>query len=200
MFLPLSAKHIIGPLIIIIAACVVHFMFPSLAQQWLVYDRFALQGFETWRLISGSLVHTNTNHLMLNVAAIVLLWAIHGHYYQPFTFVKLFIFCSVIGNVCLYYLSPNLIWYVGLSGPLHGIFIWGCLVDIRQKEKTGWLLLAGVAIKLGYEQIYGPSADMRDLIDANVAVDAHLYGAIAGLLAYALSSLSRPVVTSSNTK
>lgn len=77
--------------------------------------------------------------------------------------------------------SPDLIWYAGLSGALHGIFAWGACVDIKEKMKSGWLLLIGLAIKVGYEQIDGSSEQVANLIDAKVAVDAHLFGALTGI-------------------
>jgi membrane associated rhomboid family serine protease len=65
---------------------------------------------------------------------------------------------------------------------LHGLFVWGACFDILNKEHTGWLLLIGVAIKLGYEQLGGDTQAIAELIGASVAVDAHLYGAVSGLI------------------
>jgi rhomboid family GlyGly-CTERM serine protease len=73
-------------------------------------------------------------------------------------------------------------WYVGLSGVLHGLFVIGAYFDIRQKLKTGWVMLLGVWVKVIYEQIFGASADVAKLIEANVAVDAHLFGTITGCI------------------
>ena len=57
----------------------------------------------------------------------------------------------------------------------------GALRDIQLKMTTGWLLLAGLLIKVSFEQWQGPDAQLAQLIDASVAIDAHLYGVIAGL-------------------
>ena len=59
-------------------------------------------------------------------------------------------------------------------------------MDIRKGLRSGWLLLAGVAVKLGYEQYTGSSDGVADLINATVAVDAHLYGALSGALIFLL--------------
>ena len=69
---------------------------------------------------------------------------------------------------------------------LHGIFAWGACVDIKEKMKSGWLLLIGLAIKVGYEQIDGSSEQVANLIDAKVAVDAHLFGALTGIAIFLL--------------
>ena len=71
-----------------------------------------------------------------------------------------------------------------MSGVLHGFFVWGALLDIKHHEKTGYLLLIGVVAKILHEQFYGASADVELLIGATVATDAHLYGAIGGLVVF----------------
>ncbi len=76
--------------------------------------------------------------------------------------------------------------YVGLSGVLHSLFVWGALKDIANNEKTGFFLFMGIWLKVIYEQIKGPSPEIAELINASVAIDAHLYGAIAGTLYFVL--------------
>lgn len=51
-------------------------------------------------------------------------------------------------------------------------------------EKTGWLIVAGVLIKVTYEQFYGASSSLEKTINAPVIVDGHLYGALSGLFAF----------------
>tara|TARA_E500000331_G_scaffold290512_2_gene286557 strand:- start:40 stop:255 length:216 start_codon:yes stop_codon:yes gene_type:complete len=47
---------------------------------------------------------------------------------------------------CLY--SAALILYAGLSSALHGIFVWGMVRDFEKGDKTAWILLVGLVIKL----------------------------------------------------
>ena len=75
-----------------------------------------------------------------------------------------------------------------MSGVLHGVFIFGALMDIKNKDKTGYLLFIGVWLKIADEQYSGASQDVAELIGANIAIDAHLWGAIGGLL-FSLSYL-----------
>ncbi len=51
----------------------------------------------------------------------------------------------------IWWWCPQTQWYMGLSGALHGLFVWGALQDIRYRRHSGWLMLAGVAIKLGVD-------------------------------------------------
>ena len=187
--LPFSPKYSFGPLLLAICA-IAAFMFEPLSGEWLAYDRYAIQGLETWRILTGNIVHTNGPHLLLNLAGLTLLWALHGEHYRVGRFLKVFVWCSIGTSVGLYFFAENLIWYAGLSGALHGMFVWGACMDINNKVHSGWLLLAGVGVKIGYEQLAGSSAQVAALIDAKVAVDAHLFGAISGLIIFTLMWLT----------
>lgn len=186
--LPVKPQFSFGPLILAVV-CLLLFLAGESVTDMLAYDRYALESLETWRLISGNLVHTNIYHLLLNMAGLTLLWALHGEHYRPVTFLKLFVWCAMGTSLSIYFLSPQLIWYVGLSGALHGIFVWGACMDILHKVRSGWLLLAGVTAKILFEQTQGSSEDVANLIGASVAIDAHLYGAVCGALLFLLMLL-----------
>lgn len=184
--LPLKPQQFLGPLCLCLLASLA-VMFNSDVINIGVYHHNLISQWELWRLISGHLLHTNLNHYLLNVAAVILLWALHGHFYQGVSYLKLFVFCCLICSAGMFYLSPQTSQYVGLSGALHGVFVWGVCKDIAAKDKTGYLLLLGVIIKLAHEQLYGASSDIAELISAPVAIDAHLWGALAGATYFLLS-------------
>lgn len=183
--LPLSLKYSAGPLIVGIIALVLYLFEPA-SNALLAYDRYALQGWETWRVITGNLVHTNGYHLLLNLAGLTLLWLLFAEHFSIFLFLKIFIWCCLGTSLGIYWYSPDLIWYAGLSGALHGVFAWGACRDITKNIFSGWLLLLGVLVKVIYEQFAGSATSMAELIDANVAVDAHLYGTVSGILLFAV--------------
>jgi rhomboid family GlyGly-CTERM serine protease len=181
--LPVKATHSLGPLIVFTFAFSV-FIFDAQISDLLIYNRSLITAGEYWRIISGHFFHSNANHFLLNVAAVALLWALHGQYYSYKNYLLVFLTSAIICSLGIYWFSVNIELYVGLSGVLHGFFVWGALMDIKHKEKTGYLLLMGVMAKVIHEQIYGASADVEILIGASVATDAHLYGATGGLLAF----------------
>ncbi|WDE03433.1 rhombosortase [Thalassomonas viridans] len=150
--------------------------------EMLVYHRNAVSQGELWRLLSGHFFHTNGYHLLLNLGAIALLAGLHSRYYRFSSYALLFMLSALGTSAGIYYFAPDLSQYVGLSGVLHGVFIWGALMDIKHKDKTGYLLLFGICAKIAHEQFYGASTDIVNLIDANVAIDAHLWGAVSGLV------------------
>jgi len=147
-----------------------------------VYQRLLISKGEVWRLFTGHFLHTNSYHLLLNLAALIMLWLLHGRFYTQANYALLFLFCALTTSLGLYYFSPDLVQYVGLSGVVHGIFVFGAIMDIRSNDKTGYLLLLGICLKIVYEQAYGASTEVSNLINANVAIDAHLWGALGGLL------------------
>jgi rhomboid family GlyGly-CTERM serine protease len=177
--LPIQIQHTVGPLSILLIALGLYVFEPTTGH-WLAYDRTAIQDMQLWRLLSANFLHTNLNHLLLNAAGLILLWALHGEYYRPSSYVAVLFCCSLGCTVGIYVFAEQLHWYVGLSGALHGMFIWGAYHDIHNKLVSGWILFASVWLKILYEQIAGPSEEMATLINAHVATEAHLFGAITG--------------------
>ena len=153
--LVLSRQHfqvvLIVALLSVIAFISEYFLGESFTQTF-VYQRQLINQGEIWRLFSGHILHTNGYHLLLNLAALFMLWALHSRFYSIKNYTYLFLLCSIFTSVGIYYFDPSLIQYVGLSGVLHGIFVFGALMDINAKDKTGYLLFLGVWLKIAHEQ------------------------------------------------
>lgn len=191
---PLSKQHTI--IVIMVALLSLSaFIFNNTSSDFLVYQQNLITQGELWRILTGHFFHTNGYHLLLNLAALILLWALHGQYYTVKNYTLLFLTSAIVCSLGLYFFSPSIIQYVGLSGVLHGVFVWGALMDIKHNEKTGYLLFIGAWLKIAHEQFYGASSDVSSLIEANVAIDAHLWGAIGGLLFYIISSYGTKLIT-----
>jgi rhomboid family GlyGly-CTERM serine protease len=186
--LPTKSYQFLGPMIIV-TLCLLLFITEPSSNQWLAYDRSLIQNGEWWRILSGNWLHTNANHLMLNLGGVILLWALHGDFYRTQSYLVTLLICCVGCSLGILLFSPQLIWYVGLSGALHGLFVWGAVLDIRHGLKTGWLLLIGIVAKLIWEQTQGASQQVINLIEAQVATEAHLYGAISGAIIVAIMVL-----------
>ena len=177
--LPIQTKYSLAPVLIIFVSIILALTEP-MSSDLFAYDRSQLNDFQWWRLITGHFLHTNTTHLLLNTLGLVLLWALHGHYYKTLRYLMQFFALCLGTAIGLYLFAQQMQWYVGLSGVLHGVFIIGAYFDIRQKFKTGWIMLTGVWLKVVHEQIFGASESVAQLIAANVAIDAHLFGTITG--------------------
>ncbi|MAD14889.1 MAG: rhombosortase [Alteromonadaceae bacterium] len=179
--LPYALPHSLGPIIICVIASMLFIAEPS-SSMWLAFDRESISQGQWWRVLTGNFLHTNFNHLLLNLAAVVLLWSLHGQYYRTAHYLLMLGVFSFGVSAGIYYFEPEMQWYVGLSGILHGVFVWGAYQDIKYDVTSGWILMVGVWAKIANEQIAGPSGSIAELIDASVAIDAHLFGAFCGLL------------------
>ena len=185
---PTKVQQVSIPLVVLIISLCAYIFDASLGD-FFVYQRdLVLQG-QIWRVFTGHFFHTNGFHFLLNGAAVFMLWALHGHFYTIKRYLFVFIISALICSVGIHWFSPNISQYVGLSGVLHGLFIWGAIEDIKAKDRTGYLLLLGIILKIAHEQFYGASEDVASLIGATVAINAHLWGAIGGVLAVFILTL-----------
>jgi rhomboid family GlyGly-CTERM serine protease len=162
--------------------CLLLAVFSHQVSEMLIYRRSLITEGEWWRLLTGNLLHTNFNHLLLNLGGLFLIWFIYwdiGNWRWQLGFL---LFPLIANTLLLYFLTPSMEAYVGLSGALHGTIVAFGLADGLKNRWIAIGLLLGVAIKLGFEQWQGSPKEMEALIGATVAIDAHLWGAISGLL------------------
>lgn len=153
------------------------------ARSWLRFDRAAIGEGEWWRLLSGHLVHLGPSHMLLNIAALLLLWWLVG---AGLTLAGwLLVTASSIAciDLGLWLLDPALSWYVGLSGLLHGLFAAGLIARGQTAPVESLVLGALLAAKLLFEQLVGPLPGSEDTAGGAVVVNAHLYGAAGGIAA-----------------
>lgn len=146
-----------------------------------VFERDSMNS-QLWRYWTGHWVHLGWKHLLLNFIALVLL---------PLLFVKCqckHLLWGLLGiaplvSLMLYFGQPQLLLYAGLSGVLHGIFVALALYHLafQSERKLVLLLLLGIGLKLYTEQHYGDS-QTADLIGFPIIIDAHLYGAMCGVI------------------
>ena len=81
-----------------------------------------------------------------------------------------------------WWLHRDLAWYVGLSGLLHGLLAAGAIRGIKELPVESVLICVLLAAKIAYEQLVGPIPGSETAAGGAVVVNAHLYGAIGGVL------------------
>ena len=157
-------------------------VFGSALGPWLRYDRQAILDGEWWRLISCHFVHLNWSHLGMNMAGFLLIWILFGRLLKTWEWLLVLLPACLMVALGLLAFDRNLLWYVGFSGVLHSIVVVACLFDLRNAHLDGKLILLAICIKLIYEQKFGPLPGSETTAGGKVVVDAHLYGAIAGVV------------------
>nr|WP_255091614.1 rhombosortase [Vibrio aestuarianus] len=138
----------------------------------------AIKTGQWWRILTGNFTHTNFVHLGMNLAG---LWVIH-FVFQPSSkrLLLSLVITSLVVGVSLFFSSMQM--YVGLSGALHGVFAYLALQEALQGRRSSWLLVVGVIVKVVWEQVFGASVSTSELINARVAIEAHLAGMLAGFI------------------
>ena len=147
------------------------------------YQRDAIESGEYWRLVTGHLVHLGFGHLWPNLAALAIIGLLFEDVFRTADWLRVGAASAAAIDLGLYVLEPNVAWYVGLSGVLHGYVAAGALALLVRREKLGAVLAIGVAAKLTFEQVVGPVPFTAESVGGPVVVAAHLYGVVGGLLA-----------------
>ncbi len=186
-------------LLILILICSALALFAPDSTELLRYQRDAFSGGEFWRVLTANLVHSNVWHLLLNLLAVIVLRALFCDLLPARAWWTVALLCA-FGNVLGVHLFSEFDWYVGMSGALYGVAVFGGAALLLGGEK---LIGAGVLIwvigRTVYEQIYGASADLAELIAVDVATSAHLSGVISGSLATVVLLKWRPHASAGTT-
>ena len=154
-------------------------------ERWLLalrFERDAVAHGQWWRLLTAHLVHLGPKHLLLDGAALILLWALFARLMSARSWLLVILGSAVAIDIALWWLAPAVQWYAGISGVLHGVWAAGALQSVRRREITGGLLLLALIAKLAREQYAGASLVVASF---PVVVEAHLYGAIGALVVWA---------------
>ncbi|MCM2679356.1 rhombosortase [Echinimonas agarilytica] len=137
---------------------------------------------QLWVLLSAPLLHTNLYHLIMNLAAYVFLCAFNEGSLKGWRIVAVTLLMGAVSTAYFACLNDSLTSLVGLSGALHGCMVYLAIREFRSAPLIMSTLLVGICIKIGWELFNGGSAVSAHLIDATVAVQAHVGGALGGLI------------------
>jgi rhomboid family GlyGly-CTERM serine protease len=150
------------------------------ARAALRYERSAIEAGQWWRLLTAHFVHLDLEHTLLNSLGVVMMWALFARDFRPGQWVLVAAVIVIAIDVGLWFWDTGIHWYVGASGALHGFMAAGTLAHVRRGDLDGWILAIFIVLKLGYEQWSGqlPFSDST----VPVVVNAHLYGALGGIV------------------
>ena len=147
------------------------------------FDRAGIAAGELWRLVSGHFVHLGWPHFALNSAGLLLVWYLVGDVFDARRWIVISALSIVTMDLGLWYLDPELAWYVGLSGLLHGILAAGLVEKLRKPSVEAVALAVLLLGKLAWEQLSGPLPGSEMSAGGTVIVDSHLFGALGGAVA-----------------
>jgi rhomboid family GlyGly-CTERM serine protease len=150
------------------------------------YERAAVLGRQWWRLVSGHLVHADAAHLGWNAFGILLVWWLFSREYRLREWLLVLLASTAAIALGFLEFEPQLGWYVGFSGVLHGAMAAGLVAWLRTARDPLTALVAVLfATKLGWEHFHGALPFTSASLSLPVVHQAHTYGALGGLLAAA---------------
>jgi rhomboid family GlyGly-CTERM serine protease len=189
-----AASWVIPAVVVAISALIM--LGGSLASEWLRYDRVWIGQGEVWRLISGHVTHLGWSHLVLNSAGLLLVWFLVGGAQSIRDWILVILVSVTTIDIGFWLLRPELLWYVGMSGFLHGILAAGLVPRLRRMQPETAVLAVLLVAKIAWEQIGGPLPGSESTSGGPVVVAAHLYGAVGGVLGAFLARIRvRPRAT-----
>ena len=175
----LAVKLLPAAVIAIIATAIQ--LLPQSLQHIVRYDRAGIVEGEIWRVITGHVTHLGWNHLAMNVAGLWLVTYVFAPLGKPWLWATFMFATAILTSAGLFFFKPQLSFYVGLSGILHGIIVIGASRWIQEGDWMGFLVLVVVTVKIGWEQTFGALPLSQEMAGGSVVVDAHLCGTLGGL-------------------
>ncbi|UTW46521.1 rhombosortase [bacterium SCSIO 12696] len=150
-------------------------------QQMLSLNRVSVGNGEWWRLISGHFIHINWTHLAFNGAVVILFQGLYRGFFSWKHWLILVPLLCVGVSAGILWLTP-LKWYMGFSGVLTGLLVAAAILQWRQMPLINGVILVAIGIKVFMEQLAGKEVIVSTISHVPTAVDAHLYGALSGLV------------------
>jgi rhomboid family GlyGly-CTERM serine protease len=121
--------------------------------------------------------------MLMNLSVYILGFLIFAQSIRMIEWHLVLLFCSVSVGVGILLFDQNVYGYVGLSGALYGMTVFGLLRNIKHNTLVYFVVYVFVCYKVLAQQSasFDPS-EMAAFIGGNVIASAHLMGLIAGNL------------------
>lgn len=144
-------------------------------QPWvnsLSWNKLAIEHNQWWRLLSGTLVHADWLHCAINLVALAIISLLYAKLFNLWQWLALIATLVIISNSTLLYFT-NVSDYVGLSGLLHGLFVYALLKQFAEHKIESTLLLGATTIKLILEYFHPSGLGDQSLLGMSVATSVH---------------------------
>ncbi|MCC5879391.1 MAG: rhombosortase [Idiomarina sp.] len=153
-----------------------------LQPMWLAFERPLIDAGQWWRLFTGQYLHLSLGHLLGNLGGLGIAWLLFADHWRGWRFAVVAAVCVLGSNLGMWLLHPYIEYYVGFSGALYGLIAFGALNDWLQGIRFGMAISIALVLKVSYEYFIAPLPFWGSSADSLLAVEAHFFGALSGLL------------------
>lgn len=175
-------KNIIVILSVLII-CILAQLSLTLNQDWFQFARTEIQMGQWWRFLSANFVHLSWQHFGMNALGLILIYALFPSVLHWNAWIIILLLSGLSVTLGIWLFNPDIVWYVGLSGALHGILVILLVLDyVAHKNGLNIFLFIALVAKLAWEIWMGPMPGSENVAGGPVVVQAHCYGFIGGVL------------------
>lgn len=147
-----------------------------------------------WRWLTCNFVHFGWVHAVMDAIGFALVSLMLFYFVSIKRYLSLLLFCCLAVGIFISVLSPDILYYAGLSGAIHGLLIAGCFYATNFPVWKRLLVFIITIGKIFQEQLPGFEINpVNNFMPVPIAVDAHLIGAIAGLAFFCLDKSLSPI-------
>ena len=141
----------------------------------LEWQRSAIAEGQWGRLLSAHFAHLDAHHLLFNLLGLVLVVELLMDDWSGRELLTLILASALGTSLLLWFCEPQVQWYAGLSGLLHGLWAGAALQGcISRRSTLHAVALLALVVKLGWLN-HGAGA-------MPVLPIAHVYGAASGIM------------------
>lgn len=166
-------------------ACIALTLIPETVQQVLAYDRNAILAGEVWRLWTGHLVHFSHTHALVDGIVLYVMASLAEREFGSRSLACALALAALVISLVLLAFVPSLQEYRGASGIAVLVAVMAVTTVWHDERNHAFVMLiaAAYALKTLVDALsLAPSSTVLPL-GVNVAWQAHVCGAIAGVLA-----------------
>ncbi len=144
-----------------------------------VFSRAAISQGELWTLISGHWMHSDLEHAVWNISALIVLGSLFEQQLKTRLFTDLLLAC-VLMSFWLIYFMPDLSAYCGLSGILNTLLVTGIAALWQHYRAPSILLILALALIKNLMELFTQEAIFTHTTWPSVP-EAHIVGMAIGL-------------------
>ncbi len=169
-------------------ATIAYFLLGPAPEAWVVSREAFNQG-QWWTLISGHWLHSDNQHALWNISALLILGSLFEQQLKHRVFTEL-ILASLLLSLWMGAYLPELQAYCGLSGILNTLLVTGTMTLWQQYRSPALLMILLLALLKNMIELFSQQAIFTHTLWPSVP-EAHLVGMAIGLI-FTLARTSHP--------